>query len=560
MRTSIKRFAVASSVLGVATVAGCIHPWDEFIALDQSASVWSVSTSAPGPGFGEILLGYETPTGVSPTRGTRLYVGGNSTDLGVATFATFAITDESRTPGAPSESEAELTAKFRDNLVASPIFTGCTNLDRDDGRLRCGAGMRAAAAVPVVHTTTGDFLGCVLVTTGAALRGATTAEDGFQLQCELGASGRSSNFSLAQGLGWGASAVGIPRVHEMGVAVLGAPLTRRNAGAIFVLRHIRDSGAGPTVPYAGQDLGGGQLKDELTISGLTLQAEDRLGSAMAIVRPETSTEASPFRLAASFGSGASRRVVVIDVSWDASSGTSSQVVGCLSGEGAGFGSQLAFGDFNGDGVDDLAVGAVDRNVVAGESVVSIFDGNTFTAGSCGGGAPASIAARAIGCQPSDPVDCTNSQFGYSLASGDLDGDGVDDLVVGAPRADTDGYVDGGLVQTIPGVSSLTSMGEGQRGSLTAGGVESLLGLAVTTIPSVVTLTGSPARRTVRSDIAASRAVPQATFVFLCSGFPGDVPGMLDAPMDARTEFGCGLIQDHASGAPTSSNLDPALHP
>ena len=131
MRTSTKLFASATAVLGIASFAGCIHSWDEFNALEQGASVWEVSVRVPGPGFGEVLLGYETPTGVSPTRGTRLFVGGSTSDLSTASFASFAITDESRTPGAPIESNAELTARFRENLVSSLVLQGCTDVDRE---------------------------------------------------------------------------------------------------------------------------------------------------------------------------------------------------------------------------------------------------------------------------------------------------------------------------------------------------------------------------------------------------------------------------------------------
>lgn len=551
MRISKNSFLVATSVLGAAGFIGCLHLPDEFDEFGAQASVWRMRPIEPGNEFGAVLVGYEAPTSQSPTRATRLFAGGT----GASTFATFAISDESREVGVGNPATATLTARLHADRTSSPVFTGCTNGDREGTLSRCGPGRRAAAAVPVIHTTTNDLLGCVLVTTGTTTRAGLPEQEGLQIQCESGTENRSVNFILAPGLGWGASAAGLPLVHDMGIALLGAPLAHEGSGGVFLLRHIRDArtGLGPTDPYAGQVGSEGRLRDELVISGLTLNPNEHLGSVLAVTRTGT----LPFRFASSFGPPGNRRVVVAEVSWDETRRVASaRVVGCLSRAVNNFGSALAFGRFDNGPIEDLAVSAVQSS---GESVVSIFDGAEFTATSCSTTEAGRSLPVTIGCD-ADGVTCSDSRFGEAIAAGDINADGRDDLVVGVPGADVGLRSNLGALQVFTGASELSSFGE-ERGLivLSNSAIESQLGVAVTTIPSAVRFEGT--QRIVRAEIAASQALSQGTFVFLCSDIAADTQSTITQRQeDARVEFSCGLIQNHAVEGMSTSNLDPALRP
>ena len=114
----------------------------------------------------------------------------------------------------------------------------------------------------------------------------------------------------------------------------------------------------------------------------------------------------------------------------------------------GFGFFVAAGDVNGDGIDDAVIGARDadgndnqRNN-AGEVHVLFGSPDLPSAVDL---AAASLDVTVYGADPTDSL-------GFTVATGDLDGSGVDDILTGAPVSDScdNTRVDGGEVYAIAG--------------------------------------------------------------------------------------------------------------
>ena len=117
----------------------------------------------------------------------------------------------------------------------------------------------------------------------------------------------------------------------------------------------------------------------------------------------------------------------------------------LNEAGDNFGASIAWGDFNGDGFDDLAIGAPGEDAPGAGPVdcgaVYIYHGFA------GGFVPAGMAIWHQGV--AGEILEVGDQFGFALASGDFNADGFSDLAVGAPFEDL-AFANQGLLHQIGG--------------------------------------------------------------------------------------------------------------
>ncbi|HRJ63304.1 cadherin domain-containing protein [Brevundimonas sp. UBA2416] len=121
--------------------------------------------------------------------------------------------------------------------------------------------------------------------------------------------------------------------------------------------------------------------------------------------------------------------------------------GGAAGDGLGFAVSSA-GDINGDGFDDLILGAREANgageLDAGASYIVFGRAGGFTAGIDVAGLTGANGFAILGA---DAVD----RSGYSVAAaGDINGDGIDDLIIGAPQGDPGGRANAGEAYVVFG--------------------------------------------------------------------------------------------------------------
>ena len=83
-----------------------------------------------------------------------------------------------------------------------------------------------------------------------------------------------------------------------------------------------------------------------------------------------------------------------------------------------FGTSVAAGDIDGDGIDDVIVGGVGHSTIGGNGRINIFFGPDFD--------PSKTVTL--------PEPQRSSQFGTDVAVGDINNDGLNDVIVGAEHA------------------------------------------------------------------------------------------------------------------------------
>jgi len=248
--------------------------------------------------------------------------------------------------------------------------------------------------------------------------------------------------------GYADLAIGIPR-EDLGSIV--------DAGAVHVLR---GSSAGLT-------LSGNQSwhQDEAGVLGAA-ESNDRFGAVMTtgdfngdgfadlavgVPYEDVANTSSVGIVQVLYGSGSGLNNVGGEI-WTQDS------VGVYGTEEAGdwFGYALAAGDFDGDGVDDLAVSAPgeDLNNTIAAGMVNVLQG-----GPCGlsGGVGRYWHQDVPGI--TDTAEAGDT-FGAALACGDTNGDGCDDLMIGVPKEDVGATLDAGVVHLLYGrygVPGLTAL-------------------------------------------------------------------------------------------------------
>ncbi len=443
-----------------------------FDVSEDQASVLVVEPSAAfeTSGFGRVLAGYafEDDSGLQ---------------------GRFAV-------GAGAGSPLAVYALWRGSTLGSldkPLFEVC----EADAPVACGGEAGAAlAGMPAWVGASGTLQsGCVL--------SSSPADGDHVVVCENNWS-EYQGIAVAPGVRAGESAAPLPPSARMdlGVALLGAPEQGPRGNLLLLPGAASERGQllwGDTEVPVGED-------------------GARLGAAVAV------RAASDGRVLFAAGAPGAQRVLVGEL-LSSAAGTEVVLLGCLGPEeeAPGFGGVLALMDPRGDGSLDL-VASTAAEVPGRLQRVWRWQLAGLSGGAgCGSGLPAAPPPdQVVSCDTLQTADgvpdllCEGALFGAALTPADLNGDGAQELLVGAPGASVNGASGAGMVVALGA----------ERGALRTEAVQILydaapeadaaLGAALAAVP--VALGDGRREEAVAGAPGANRV-----FVFLCSGLPGDSP-------------------------------------
>lgn len=251
--------------------------------------------------------------------------------------------------------------------------------------------------------------------------------------------------SAGDGLGWGVRVADLngDDIDDLIVAApeadVGSPV-RDKAGAVYIwfgvagMTGVRDvaavAGAAPDVSILGAS-----PQDVLTNNGSTFEVGDVNGDQVADLILGSATADGPAESRTAVGEcyvvfGRTQFPAVIDLA--VPGGADVTIFGADAGDSLGFGGALQLGDVNGDGLQDMLIGAPFANGPANArptgGEVRVLLGRAAFPGTIDLAQPGEHVI--YGASASD-----NLSYGGALTTADVNGDGLEDILIGAHSGD-----------------------------------------------------------------------------------------------------------------------------
>ncbi len=364
-------------------------------------------------------------------------------------------------------------------------------------------GTDVALGAPLVSVCEGAGGGTCSAEAGAGLAGTSVAGDPcvvvgepdaneVTVKCEAAAM-RGIAVAPTSGERFGQAIVGLP--ESLAAALVGAPAAA-GGGKLYTLTVMPGGLFASSTPVGGLDLAlmgaGGSLGGRIVATPAT-------GGAMFATSSHVGTSARVAWASLTAPGTAVLRACIDDPSTPV------------------LGTSMALGRIRGDDTPDLALGIRDPAGMADRAgLVAVYDGGMLP-DACS--AP-TVAPFMITCPEGlQGIACAGSGFGAAVALGDIDADGDDDLVIGAPFAAVAGTLGAGAVYVVAGPLTGTPAASNFV-VLTDSTPDQNAHLGAALAVPRTKLDGTP-----RGEVAAGAPGANAVYVFLCSGLGTDTPAI-----------------------------------